>query len=194
MAEADGRIREQRENRELILEKMRAEAAEQRETLLQSIRQAGTTATSVVADFVTDGDKMFATITGMTLLAAGVYGARSATGVLGRVIEARVGKPSLVRETSRRSPFFAFQHPIKATSLLVNRLLSTKPPVLQGIVLNEASEANLKSIVTATVNAKKNRAPYRNLLLYGPPGTGKTLFAKRLAANSTVVPYFPLDG
>lgn len=32
------------------------------------------------------------------------------------------------------------------------------------------------------VNAKRNRAPYRHLLLYGPPGTGKTMVAKRLVS------------
>ena len=36
----------------------------------------------------------------------------------------------------------------------------------------------------STANTKRNRAPFRHLLLYGPPGTGKTLFAKGLAKHS----------
>ena len=39
----------------------------------------------------------------MSLLAVGIYSARNATGVAARYIEARLGKPSLVRETSRIS-------------------------------------------------------------------------------------------
>lgn len=33
-------------------------------------------------------------------------------------------------------------------------------------------------VAIATLNTKKNRGMYRNILMYGPPGTGKTLFAK----------------
>lgn len=33
-------------------------------------------------------------------------------------------------------------------------------------------------VAIATMNTKKNRGMYRNILMYGPPGTGKTLFAK----------------
>lgn len=49
----------------------------------------------------------------MTLLAVGVYSARNATAVAGRYIEARLGKPSLVRETSRFTVGEAIKHPIK---------------------------------------------------------------------------------
>lgn len=55
---------------------------------------------------------------GLTLLAVGVYSARNATGVAGRYIEARLGKPSLVRETSRITVAEALKHPIKVEDLL----------------------------------------------------------------------------
>lgn len=50
---------------------------------------------------------------GLTLLAVGVYSAKNATAVAGRYIEARLGKPSLVRETSRITVLEALKHPIK---------------------------------------------------------------------------------
>lgn len=52
-------------------------------------------------------------VAGLTLLAAGVYSSRNATAVAGRYIEARLGKPSLVRETSRLTVAEAIKHPIK---------------------------------------------------------------------------------
>lgn len=50
---------------------------------------------------------------GLTLLAVGVYTARNTTAVAGRYIEARLGKPSLVRETSRFTVMEALKHPVK---------------------------------------------------------------------------------
>jgi Domain of unknown function (DUF3523) len=39
----------------------------------------------------------------LTAVALGIYTAKTGTGVAGRFIEARLGKPSLVRETSKRT-------------------------------------------------------------------------------------------
>lgn len=52
---------------------------------------------------------------GLTLLAVGVYSAKNATSVAGRYIEARLGKPSLVRETSRVTVLEALRHPLQVT-------------------------------------------------------------------------------
>lgn len=58
-------------------------------------------------------DQLCFQVAGLTLLAVGVYSARNATGVAGRYIEARLGKPSLVRDTSRITLVEAMKHPIK---------------------------------------------------------------------------------
>lgn len=55
-------------------------------------------------------------VAGLTLLAVGVYSARNATAVAGRYIEARLGKPSLVRETSRFTVAEAVKHPVKVAN------------------------------------------------------------------------------
>ncbi|XP_051805667.1 ATPase family AAA domain-containing protein 3-A-like isoform X2 [Acanthochromis polyacanthus] len=90
-----------------------------------------------------------------------MYSARNATAVGGRYIEALLGKPSLVRETSRLTVAEAIKHPIKA-----------------------ALEERVRDIAIATRNTQQNRGLYRNSLMYGPPGTGKTFFAKKLALHS----------
>lgn len=56
---------------------------------------------------------------GLTLLAMGVYSAKNATSVAGRYIEARLGKPSLVRETSRITVLEALRHPVQVIVGLV---------------------------------------------------------------------------
>ncbi|XP_054517712.1 ATPase family AAA domain-containing protein 3A isoform X2 [Pan troglodytes] len=160
-AEARARAKAERENADIIREQIRLKAAEHRQTVLESIRTAGTLFGEGFRAFVTDWDKVTATVAGLTLLAVGVYSAKNATLVAGRFIEARLGKPSLVRETSRITVLEALRHPIQ--------------PSL---------EARVRDIAIATRNTKKNRSLYRNILMYGPPGTGKTLFAKKLALHS----------
>lgn len=116
----------------------------------------------------------------MTLLALGVYSAKNATGVAGRYIEARLGKPSLVRDTSRITVLEAAKHPVKVTK----RILSKPQDALEGVVLSPKLEERVRDIAIATRNTKQNKGLYRNILMYGPPGTGKTLFAKKLAMHS----------
>lgn len=85
-----------------------------------------------------------------------------------------LGKPSLVRETSRFSFLEMFRHPIEALKNL--RKSNTDP--LQGVILAPRLEARLRDMAIATKNTKQNKGMYRNVLMYGPPGTGKTMFTK----------------
>ncbi|XP_009887899.1 PREDICTED: ATPase family AAA domain-containing protein 3A isoform X2 [Charadrius vociferus] len=154
--------------------------AEHRQTVLESLKTAGMLFGEGFRAFVTDWDKVTATVAGLTLLAVGVYSAKNATAVAGRYIEARLGKPSLVRETSRITVLEALKHPIKVGK----RLTSKAQDALEGVVLSPQLEARVRDIAIATRNTKKNKSLYRNILMYGPPGTGKTLFAKKLAVHS----------
>ena len=47
----------------------------------------------------------------------GVYAAKYGTGVGARYIESRLGKPSLVRETSRLTVIEALKHPVKVIKI-----------------------------------------------------------------------------
>uniref|UniRef100_A0A8C9NYY4 ATPase family AAA domain containing 3A n=1 Tax=Serinus canaria TaxID=9135 RepID=A0A8C9NYY4_SERCA len=179
-AEARARAKAERENADIIREQIRLKAAEHRQTVLESLRTAGMLFGEGFRAFVTDWDKVTATVAGLTLLAVGVYSAKNATAVAGRYIEARLGKPSLVRETSRITVLEALKHPIKVGK----RLTSKAQDALEGVVLSPQLEARVRDIAIATRNTKKNKSLYRNILMYGPPGTGKTLFAKKLAVHS----------
>ncbi|MBN3322029.1 ATD3A protein, partial [Atractosteus spatula] len=179
-AEARSRAKVERENADIIREQIRLKAAEHRQTVLESIRTAGAVFGEGFRAFVSDWDKVTATVAGLTLLAVGVYSARNATAVAGRYIEARLGRPSLVRETSRITVAETLKHPIK-----VGKRLTSKPQdALEGVVLSPALEERVRDIAIATRNTRQNRGLYRNILMYGPPGTGKTLFAKKLAVHS----------
>ena len=179
-AEATARARAERETHDLSLARMRAEAAERRETLLRSIGVSFETAGAGLRAFLGDREQMARAVGIASALALGVYGARAAARVAGDHAAARLGRPSLVRETSRASPLDALR-PAGWRRLLAP---AEAGGALDGVVLEPALEKRLGHVAAATKNTRANAAPFRHVLLHGPPGTGKTLFAKKLARAS----------
>lgn len=129
---------------------------------------------------LTDPNKVLSAAAGLSLLALGVYTAKGATGVTARYVENRIGKPTLINETSRFSILEILRHPIKT----LQRFKSKPADALQGVVLEPKLEERLRDIAIATKNTRRNNGLYRNILFHGAPGTGKTLFAQKLANHS----------
>ncbi|XP_014474470.1 PREDICTED: ATPase family AAA domain-containing protein 3 [Dinoponera quadriceps] len=179
-AELKAKAKIDRENHDLNLEQIRLKASEKRITVLESIKTTGSVLGSGAKALLEDWDKITAAVAGLSLLAFGVYTAKGATSVATRYIESRLGKPSLVRETSKFALLDALRHPIQTAK----RMRSKQSDALSGVILAPELEKKLRDIAIATKNTRRNRGMYGNILMYGPPGTGKTMFAKKLAQHS----------
>ncbi len=117
-AETAARAKVERENQDLYLEQIRLKSKETRSTVMEGIKTAGTVLGAGAEAFLKDWDKVTAAAAGISLLALGVYTAKRGTGVIASFVSARLGKPSLVRETSRFSVFETAKHPIKTIQQL----------------------------------------------------------------------------
>lgn len=174
-AESQGRAEQERENVEIRLREMRAKASEERKTRLETIQAVFSGLGTGTRTLLEDRAKMTTLIGGLSLLAFGVYSSRNATRVMGNLLEKRLMRPPLVRETSRRTwnreSFMAM-------------FKKHEPNFMEKIVLEEELAERLAWTTNSLVNAKSNGTPYRHLLLHGAPGTGKTLFARTLARQS----------
>jgi hypothetical protein len=80
--------------------------------------------------------------------------------------KARLGKPSLVRETSRIAFSQLFKQPVTSFQRLTGIGMQSQD-ALKGIVLEESLDSQLRKIAVSTAHTKKNRAPFRHLLLHG---------------------------
>ena len=180
-AEMAAKAKVERENQDLYLEQIRLRAKENRSTVMEGIKTAGSILGQGAQAFLTDWDKITAAAAGLSLLAVGVYTAKRGTGVMASYVSARLGKPSLVRATSRFTAFDIFKHPIQTVKKVVSKKDGN---ALGGVILEPKLEERLRDVAIATKNTKLNGGMYRNLLFHGPPGTGKTLFAKKLAMHS----------
>jgi len=179
-AEAQGRMEQERENVDVRLREMRARMAEERKTRLEAIQAVFSGLGSGGRTLLEDRSKMAALVGGLTALALGVYGARAAARVSGNLLERRLMRPPLVRETSRTT-----WNRQQAGGVGWRWPWSKQDSnFLEKIVLEEELAERLTWTTNSLVNAKRNGTPFRHLMLYGPPGTGKTLFARTLARQS----------
>lgn len=161
-AEADGRIRQERENHDLILDKLKREAIENRDTVLKSIQDAGKLIGEGLQSYLDDTTKLRNTALTVTGIAVGVYTARTSIGVAGRFVEARLGKPSLVRETSRFSYGQLFRQPVTSTKRLLG-IGTQEKDALKGIVLKPDLDSQLTKIAVSTANTKKKSSSLPSL-------------------------------
>jgi ATPase family AAA domain-containing protein 3A/B len=175
-AEAEGRTEQERANVDIRLQEMRAKMAEKRQTSVETLNITLSSLGSGFTNLMADKQRLTALVLATTGIFAGLFAAKQGSRVAATLIERSLGKPPLVRETSRWT--------FSPSRWLQSLFKKENPQLFEKIVLEETLAERLQWTTNSLVNARKNKTPFRHLLLYGPPGTGKTLFARTLARQS----------
>lgn len=117
--------------------------------------------------------KTLAYLAGGTLAVFGVYYSLK---LLHQHIEATMGKPTLVKDSSRKG----------LGEILTNFIMGYEEPEykISDIVLSPEVQAKATILAEDTKETREYGLPYQNVLFYGPPGTGKTEFAKIISHYS----------
>ena len=183
--EREEKITMQEKNQEFLNKLFKSAEKEKRETMRQSLVTTFNLAGQGISSFFSSPKYIFKT----AYLSAMLFGAYQFTKVaatlVGTGFMARFGRPSLVRQTSKLYTTNIFALPWLFMKRAFHRNMRRKEAsLLEGVILNEDLEKQLRQISYAVLNRKKHFAPARNLLFWGPPGTGKTLFARKLAMKS----------
>jgi len=164
--DAKGKI--ERENIDVNLQKLKAQAEESRKTRLDSLRAVSSYVGDGFNSLISEPVKMAKAVLGTSALALGIYLSKSGSKSLFGVIERRIAVPPLVRDTSNRWI----------------RKFKASDDLMKDVIFSPKNEEKLLDIALSTKFTKRNGGHFRNLLFAGPPGTGKTLFAKNLAYHS----------
>jgi len=177
IAEADGLVKAERQNEDVRSRARKQQGDIDLEKTKTVLREVGT----AVDKFLGDKNKLGAFVATVVTIISAAFFARESTKLARVQLEKVLGRPSLVRETSRITPLKPLDTLKKVRRRWNSQILSV---AFGDVVLNPSLEARITTLAQATKNTRKNGAPYRHMCFYGPPGTGKTLVARKLADSS----------
>jgi ATPase family AAA domain-containing protein 3A/B len=197
-AEIEARAQQERINEEIAIRKLQTQSKLDTERMVEGIKSVSLQVTAIVRD-VFSRPRQLAILAGIFLaLLVSYFLIRECSALVRQFVQTRIGKPSLVRETSFHwSLLPQWVHDLSISSLFSssssssndrNSALTASLQQLEAefadVILSDEDKTRVLNLALATRNTRRSGAPYRHVLLHGPPGTGKTLIARRLAQSS----------
>lgn len=180
LARAEGAMRIERHNKDLHLAKLELEKNHERQTFIAVAETAVSSIAARMSSFLQDPEAVTKSIAIASAVFLAYHAARKGTSVAGNYVASKLGRPALVRETSRRSYLSPRDYWRRATGTY--RAHETRG--LNEIVLGDDETKRIETLAASVRCAKEHNLPHRHLLLYGPPGTGKTMLGRVLAYES----------
>lgn len=162
----------ERANEDVHLRKLKAQAEQNRSKQIATINAIFRHLAESVSNSCNHPKKVFLFISYCGLLATGLYTARELTKLGRTLIESVVGKPKLIRESSRKNiPQQLLSDVLSLVSKIfcfMNREKEKDP--FRDIVLEEDLKKRIVDLAKSSKRIRLNKAPQRHVLFHGPPG------------------------
>ncbi|CAD7923285.1 unnamed protein product [Amoebophrya sp. A120] len=181
--EQEAKIKEIRENEDVHAREQKMKLEGQKQQVIVAIQATARIVTSWLHTLYGSSQNMLYALGSFIAVMVGVYFTREMATLLREQLNKRLGRPSLVRMTSKKTRMG------EAWRLLKNVLTCCLCRKRAGhefddVVLHKRLEEQIFRLANATKNAKARGMPLLHIMFYGPPGTGKTMCAQRFAEYS----------
>jgi len=188
---AKAKAEAERANEDVHIRRLQAESEQRRKRNVAAINAVFTHLSTSLAEAAKNPKQVLLFIGYTCLLTSSIFLAREASKLVRSIIEATIGKPQLIRETTRKNmPWSLFSYVVQVFSYLFSWILvnsrnnnssSSIEESFDDLILPQELKERVLDLAHSARNARRHNAPFRHVLLYGPPGTGKTMVAKKLA-------------
>ena len=184
-AEMVAKAAQEKLNEEMELNRLKMQSRLDTDRMITGIKTISNQVSMVLKEIISQPKQVAMIAAIIVVVIVLYYLVKESMKLLRQLVQSRLGRPSLVRETSYQwsvLPNFilTFLDPPEKLDSSRKRLEEE----FKNIILSKEDKERVLNLALATRNTRQSGAPYRHVLLHGPPGTGKTLAAKRLAASS----------
>eukprot|EP00391_Amoebophrya_sp_Ameob2_P006394 CAMPEP_0178991398 /NCGR_PEP_ID=MMETSP0795-20121207/5505_1 /TAXON_ID=88552 /ORGANISM="Amoebophrya sp., Strain Ameob2" /LENGTH=1148 /DNA_ID=CAMNT_0020683101 /DNA_START=650 /DNA_END=4096 /DNA_ORIENTATION=+ len=181
--EQEAKIKEIRENEDVHAREQKMKLEGQKQQVIVAIQATARIVTSWLHTLYGSSQNMMYALVSFLAVMVGVYFTREMATLLREQLNKRLGRPSLVRITSKKTRLGETWRLLKnvLTCCLCRKRAGHE---FDDVVLHKRLEDQIFRLANATKNAKARGMPLLHIMFYGPPGTGKTMCAQRFAEYS----------
>ncbi|GMH67526.1 hypothetical protein TL16_g04702, partial [Triparma laevis f. inornata] len=188
-AEALAKAEAERMNEDVTLRLMKAEAEQARIRNVAAVKEGFEWLGKGFSEFLNNPRDVMIMVGYFALAMSGVYLAKEMAIFVRVVFESMMGKPKLIRETTKKSWFLSQIIRLwEAIASLAGigvmdgkAVLKYCEEIFEDVILEGELKQRVVGLAMSAKKAREYDAPHRHVLFYGPPGTGKTMVAKKLA-------------